>query len=95
MIEGNDGGATISTDGGQTWSTLDNQPTAQFYHVATDNRFRYYVYGAQQDNSTVAIASSSDRRLHRSPRLVRRGRRRERIRGAVPAGPEYRLRRIL
>ena len=60
MIEGNDGGATISTDGGQMWSTLDNQPTAQFYHVATDNRFRYYVYGAQQDNSTVAIASSSD-----------------------------------
>ncbi|HMD99201.1 MAG TPA: glycosyl hydrolase [Terriglobia bacterium] len=60
MIEGNDGGATISTDGGQTWTTLDNQPTAQFYHVATDNRFRYYVYGAQQDNSTVAIASSSD-----------------------------------
>ena len=60
MIEGNDGGATISTDAGQTWTTLDNQPTAQFYHVATDNRFRYYVYGAQQDNSTVAIASSSD-----------------------------------
>jgi photosystem II stability/assembly factor-like uncharacterized protein len=61
MIEGNDGGATVTTDGGKTWSTLNNQPTAQFYHVATDNRFRYYVYGAQQDNSTVAIASSTDR----------------------------------
>ncbi len=61
MIEGNDGGATISTDAGKTWTTLNNQPTAQFYHVATDNRFRYYVYGAQQDNSTVAIASSTDR----------------------------------
>ncbi|HXW89409.1 MAG TPA: hypothetical protein VEK33_02580 [Terriglobales bacterium] len=60
MIEGNDGGATISPDGGLTWTSLDNQPTAQFYHVATDNRFRYYIYGAQQDNSTVAIASSSD-----------------------------------
>ena len=60
LIEGNDGGATISSDGGLTWSTLDNQPTAQFYHVAADNRFRYFVYGAQQDNSTVAIASSSD-----------------------------------
>jgi photosystem II stability/assembly factor-like uncharacterized protein len=60
MIEGNDGGATVSTDGGLTWSSLDNQPTAQFYHVAADNRFRYYIYGAQQDNSTVAIASSSD-----------------------------------
>ncbi len=60
LIEGNDGGATVSTDGGRTWSSVLNQPTAQFYHVATDNRFRYYIYGAQQDNSTVAIASSSD-----------------------------------
>jgi photosystem II stability/assembly factor-like uncharacterized protein len=60
MIEGNDGGATVTTDGGLTWTTQENQPTAQFYHVATDNRFRYYIYGAQQDNSTVAIASSTD-----------------------------------
>ena len=60
LIEGDDGGATISTDGGKTWSAQSNQPTAQFYHVATDNRFPYYVYGAQQDNSTVAIASRSD-----------------------------------
>lgn len=60
LIEGNDGGATVSTDGGRTWSTLLNQPTAQFYHVATDNRFRYMIYGAQQDNSTIAIASSTD-----------------------------------
>ncbi|HET7184013.1 MAG TPA: hypothetical protein VFI82_04970 [Terriglobales bacterium] len=61
MIEGNDGGATVSADGGKTWTTLYNQPTAQFYHVAADDRFRYYVYGAQQDNTTVAIASSTDR----------------------------------
>ncbi|HLB93099.1 MAG TPA: hypothetical protein VJK27_12215 [Terriglobales bacterium] len=61
MINGNDGGATISIDGGETWSTLYNQPTAQFYHVTTDNRFPYYIYGAQQDNSTVAIASASAR----------------------------------
>ena len=60
MIEGNDGGATVSLDGGVNWSSLDNQPTAQFYHVATDDRFPYYIYGAQQDNSTVAIASRSD-----------------------------------
>jgi len=60
LINGNDGGATISTDGGRTWSTVLNQPTAQFYHVATDNRFRYMIYGAQQDNSTIAIASSTD-----------------------------------
>jgi len=55
LINGNDGGATISIDGGKTWSTQYNQPTAQFYHVITDNRWPYFIYGAQQDNSTVAI----------------------------------------
>ena len=59
LINGNDGGAAISVDGGKTWSTEYNQPTAQFYHVTTDNRFPYYIYGAQQDNSTVGIASAS------------------------------------
>jgi photosystem II stability/assembly factor-like uncharacterized protein len=59
LINGNDGGTTISIDGGDTWSTVYNQPTAQFYHVTTDNRFPYYIYGAQQDNSTVAIVSAS------------------------------------
>ncbi|HKW67595.1 MAG TPA: hypothetical protein VJP04_09940, partial [Terriglobales bacterium] len=59
LINGNDGGATISVDGGKTWSTEYNQPTAQFYHITTDNRFPYYIYGAQQDNSTVGIASAS------------------------------------
>ncbi len=59
LINGNDGGATISTNGGESWSSLYNQPTAQFYHVTTDNRFPYYIYGAQQDNSTVAIADAS------------------------------------
>ena len=60
MIESDDGGATISEDGGKSWSSEDTQPTAEFYHVSTDDRFNYYVYGAQQDNSTVAIASRSD-----------------------------------
>jgi photosystem II stability/assembly factor-like uncharacterized protein len=60
IIDGNDGGATVSLDGGETWSTLLNQPTAQFYHVITDNQFPYYVYGAQQDNSSVGIASYGD-----------------------------------
>ena len=60
MINGNDGGATVSLDGGKTWTTQYNQPTAQFYHVITDNRWPYYVYGAQQDNSTIAIASYDD-----------------------------------
>jgi photosystem II stability/assembly factor-like uncharacterized protein len=60
MINTNDGGATISHDNGKTWTTQANQPTAEFYHVATDNDFPYHIYGAQQDNSTVAIASRSD-----------------------------------
>ena len=57
MIEGNDGGANVSFDGGRSWSTVLNQPTAQFYRVVTDNRVPYRIYGAQQDNTTVAIAS--------------------------------------
>lgn len=59
FIVGNDGGATISIDNGATWSSLNNQPTGQFYHVATDNRFPYSVYGSQQDLGSVAIASNS------------------------------------
>jgi len=57
MINGNDGGANVSNNGGVSWTRQDNQPTAQFYHVITDNQFPYWVYGAQQDNSTVRIAS--------------------------------------
>jgi photosystem II stability/assembly factor-like uncharacterized protein len=60
MINTDDGGATISLDGGQTWSTEDNQPTAAIYHIAADNRFPYYLYGAQQDNSNLAIATYDD-----------------------------------
>jgi len=60
MIVSNDGGVTVSVDGGKNWSRQDNQPTAQFYHVTTDTRTPYYVYGSQQDNSSVAIASRSD-----------------------------------
>ena len=57
IMNSNDGGVTISVDGGKTWTQQNNQPTAQFYHVITDNHWPYRVYGAQQDNSTVAIAS--------------------------------------
>lgn len=60
MIIGDDGGAQISYDGGVTWSTYHNQPTAQFYRVTTDNAFPYRIYAAQQDNSTVRIAHRSD-----------------------------------
>ncbi len=55
-----DGGASISTDGGKNWTLQNNQPTAQFYHVAVDNAFPYHIYGAQQDNSNVGIASRTD-----------------------------------
>ncbi len=57
MVEGNDGGATVTFNGGDTWSTIYNQPTAQFYHVDTDNRFPYRVYGTQQDNSAISVPS--------------------------------------
>ena len=57
IINGNDGGANVSFDGMATWSTQNNQPTAQFYRVNTDNLVPYNVYGAQQDNSTIAISS--------------------------------------
>ena len=60
LINGNDGGAVISFDRGQTWSTMSNQPTAQFYHVTTDNQWPYRIYGAQQDNSAVSVLSRSD-----------------------------------
>jgi photosystem II stability/assembly factor-like uncharacterized protein len=59
MIESNDGGANVSVNGGKTW-TDEDQPTAQFYRVMLDNDFPYHIYGAQQDNSTVRIASRTD-----------------------------------
>ncbi|HEY6137114.1 MAG TPA: glycosyl hydrolase [Thermoanaerobaculia bacterium] len=58
MIEANDGGATVSTDGGETWSTVDNQPTAQVYRISTDSDFPYRILGAQQDNSAFRIRAN-------------------------------------
>ncbi|HLK14443.1 MAG TPA: hypothetical protein VKT78_06535, partial [Fimbriimonadaceae bacterium] len=59
MILGSDQGVVISVDGGKTWSSWYNQPTGQFYHVITDNRFPYWVYGAQQDSGAMAVPSRS------------------------------------
>ena len=59
MVESNDGGANVSTDGGRTWTGQDNQPTAQMYRVSTDNDFPYRLLGGQQDNSTLRIRSRS------------------------------------
>ena len=60
MIIGDDGGAQVTYDGGETWSTYYNQPTAQFYRMTTDNAFPYRIYVAQQDNSTIRINHRSD-----------------------------------
>ncbi len=60
LMLGVDQGATVSLDRGKTWTTWYNQPTAQMYHVTTDNKFPYYVYGAQQDSGSIAVASRSD-----------------------------------
>lgn len=60
MIIGDDGGAQITYDGGETWSTYYNQPTSQFYRVTTDNDFPYRIYVAQQDNSTIRIPHRTD-----------------------------------
>jgi photosystem II stability/assembly factor-like uncharacterized protein len=62
MINSNDGGANVSNNGGASWSSQENQNTAQFYRVITDNLVPYNVYGGQQDNSTVAIASRTNGR---------------------------------
>ncbi|MDX1478026.1 MAG: glycosyl hydrolase [Saprospiraceae bacterium] len=59
MIIADDGGAQISNDGGENWTTYHNQPTAQFYRVTTDDVFPYRIYGAQQDNSSIRIAHRS------------------------------------
>ena len=63
MIIGDDGGAQVSFDAGENWTTYMNQPTSQFYRVTTDDHFPYRIYGAQQDNSTVRIAHRTQGRF--------------------------------
>jgi photosystem II stability/assembly factor-like uncharacterized protein len=63
MIIGDDGGAQISFDAGENWSTMNNQPTSQFYRVTTDNHFPYRILSAQQDNSTIRISHRNDGRF--------------------------------
>ncbi|MPZ30577.1 MAG: glycosyl hydrolase [Rhodospirillales bacterium] len=60
MIEGNDGGANISFNGGATWSTIYNQKTAQFYRIDVDNQYPYRIYGTQQDNTSISVPSASE-----------------------------------
>ena len=60
MVTASDQGTVVSVDGGAHWSDWYNQPTGQFYHLAADNRFPYWIYSGQQDSGTVGIASRSD-----------------------------------
>ncbi len=59
IIDGNDGGACVSFNGGMSWSSIYNQPTAQLYHVCTDDQFPYRVYGSQQDNTAITVPSAT------------------------------------
>jgi photosystem II stability/assembly factor-like uncharacterized protein len=59
LLEGNDGGATVSIDGGKTWSSVHNQPTGQYYHVALDEQFPFHIYGAQQDEGSFEGPSAT------------------------------------
>ena len=56
-IQANDGGANVTRDGGKTWSSIENQPTAELYQVAVDDQFPYWLYAGQQDNSTISVPS--------------------------------------
>jgi photosystem II stability/assembly factor-like uncharacterized protein len=60
LLIASDQGATVTVNGGQTWSTWYNQPTAQMFHVTADNRFPYWLYGGQQESGSAAVASRSD-----------------------------------
>ena len=59
MVQGNDGGANVSFNGGDTWTTVYNQKTAQFYRIAVDDNYPYFVYGTQQDNTAIAVPSAA------------------------------------
>ena len=61
IVQGNDGGGTVTLDGGRSWSTQLNQPTAEFYRVSVDQGHPYRLYGAQQDNSTITVPSGQGR----------------------------------
>ena len=59
FIQSNDGGANVTLNGGRTWSTQHNQPTAELYQVDLDDRFPYWLYAGQQDNSTIRVPSNA------------------------------------
>ena len=60
MVQGNDGGACVSFNGGKSWSTIYNQPTSQFYRIDIDNQFPYRIYATQQDNTSISVPNASE-----------------------------------
>ena len=88
MVQGNDGGACVSFNGGESFSTIYNQPTAQFYHMDVDDHFPYRVYGTQQDNSSICVPSDTIERRHHLGRL--RGGRAQAKAAILPSSPTTR-----
>ena len=84
MILGNDGGATITSNGGRTWSTQYNQHTAQFYRVTTDNQFPCWVYGTEQDNTDRCMPNGGTGDTRRRTEWTPRGGRGRVVRGRCP-----------
>ncbi|MGH9321147.1 MAG: WD40/YVTN/BNR-like repeat-containing protein [Vicinamibacteria bacterium] len=95
MVLGDDGGAAVTYDGGRSWSTQSNQPTAEIYRVATDDQFLYRLYGAQQDNTTISIASRTTGGGITERDWYPRRRRRAGPHRAASEGSQHRLRRVL
>ena len=93
ILLASDQGAIITVNGGETWSSWYNQPTAQFYHVSTDNAFPYRVCGGQQESGSACVAEPRRRRPDHVPRLAPGRRRGVRLRRARPARSRHRLRR--
>ena len=91
MIEGNDGGAHVSFNGGASWSTIYNQKTAQFYRIDVDNQYPYRVYGTQQDNTSISVPSASEWGVITLGRLLLSRHRRERLHRRQSARPQHRL----
>ena len=99
MIEANDGGGTVSVNGGETW-TPETMPTAQFYHVITTRHVPYHICGAQQDNSTACVSSQPAPggpgfRRRRRPGVLLGGWRRERLHRQRSPQPGHLFRRQL
>ena len=95
ILEGNDGGATVSADRGETWSSEHNQLTAQFYHVALDEAFPFNIYGAQQDEGSFEGPSASSSGSDPHHRLETHGARRKHVHRAAARQYEHRLRQRL